>query len=62
VVLISVDRKGFFVQFITNSLYRLLLLNGGRCKNLYAKYGDSELANTKWPKFRHDLLNTGRSN
>lgn len=29
---------------------------------LYAIKEMSPLANTPWPKFRHDLLNTGRSN
>ncbi len=27
---------------------------------LYALYGSAPLANTPWPKFRHDLKNTGR--
>jgi outer membrane protein assembly factor BamB len=27
---------------------------------LYALYGSGQLANTPWPKFRHDLKNTGR--
>ncbi len=35
---------------------------GSDDKNLYAIYGDRELANSPWPKFRHDLMNTGRSN
>jgi outer membrane protein assembly factor BamB len=29
---------------------------------LYALYGSGQLANTAWPKFRHDLRNTGNFN
>ena len=28
---------------------------------LYAIHGDSPLANSAWPKFRHDNQNTGRA-